>query len=140
MADTVTTTHVYRVTVTREGDWWLADVPELPGAYTYARTLTGLGRKVREVIALMAELPESDLDGVEISLAFQLPDPVTKALREAEEAGHQRYDGQDRTEEAIRRAIAAIEKMAPGVGTRDIAAVLGMPYERVRRLRTVEQF
>lgn len=48
----------YRVMVTREGGNWLAEVPELPGAHTYARRLDALDAEVREVIAAMLDLPE----------------------------------------------------------------------------------
>jgi predicted RNase H-like HicB family nuclease len=40
----------YRVVVTREDSHWLADVPELQGAHTYARSLPTLDQAVREVI------------------------------------------------------------------------------------------
>src|SRR5659263_509011 len=33
---------VYEVIVTREGSSWLADIPAVPGAHTFARSLTGL--------------------------------------------------------------------------------------------------
>jgi hypothetical protein len=34
--------HAYQVTVSREDGQWLADVPELQGAHTYARSLPTL--------------------------------------------------------------------------------------------------
>jgi len=49
---------VYRVAVTREDGHWLADVPDLQGAHTYARSLPGLDQAVREVIVLAADLPD----------------------------------------------------------------------------------
>ena len=55
---------IYRVVVTREGDAWLADVPDVPGAHTWARNLLGLDGAVREVIALVEDLP----DGAEPNL------------------------------------------------------------------------
>lgn len=34
------------VVITREGDDWIADVPSVPGAHTFARSLPGLlGRR-----------------------------------------------------------------------------------------------
>ena len=52
----------YRVMATREDDAWLADVPELPGAHTFARTLPALDKAVREVIVLAADLPDAKND------------------------------------------------------------------------------
>ena len=40
----------YNVIVTSEGGSWLADVPAVPGADTFARSLTSLAKSVREVI------------------------------------------------------------------------------------------
>jgi len=51
--------HIYRVVVTREDDHWLADVPELQGAHTYARSLPALDQAVREVVVLAADLPDA---------------------------------------------------------------------------------
>ena len=48
----------YRVVVTREDGHWLADVPSLEGAHTYARSLPTLDQAVREVVVLAADLPD----------------------------------------------------------------------------------
>lgn len=56
----------YRVVVTRERDAWLADVPALAGAHTWAKNLPALDRNVREAIALAEDRP----DGAEASLAI----------------------------------------------------------------------
>jgi len=37
----------FRVVVTREDDQWLADMPDLPGAHTYARSLPSLDQAFR---------------------------------------------------------------------------------------------
>jgi hypothetical protein len=47
----------YRAIITREDGHWLADVPSLPGAHTYARSLPTLDQAVREVVVLAADLP-----------------------------------------------------------------------------------
>ena len=55
----------YTVNVSREGDAWLADVPAVSGAHTYAHSLEGLTKAVREVVILMDDLPQDhpvDLD------------------------------------------------------------------------------
>ena len=49
----------YEVIVTREGDSWLADVPAVPGAHTFARSLAGLARSVREVNARTRHAPDN---------------------------------------------------------------------------------
>ena len=56
----------YKVVVTRENDHWLADVPELSGAHTYARDLSSLHQAVREVIVLAADLPDDAMPEIEL--------------------------------------------------------------------------
>ena len=52
--------NAYRVVVIHDekSGWWSATVSDLPGAHTEAKTLEDLDRAVREVIALMLDLPE----------------------------------------------------------------------------------
>lgn len=56
----------YRVVVIREHKSWLADVPELEGAHTWATNLPAVDRAVREVIILAADLDEDEGDGLEL--------------------------------------------------------------------------
>lgn len=58
----------YEVVVTREDGAWLADVPTVPGAHTYARSLTALTEAVREVVILMDDLD----DDAQPDLAWRL--------------------------------------------------------------------
>jgi hypothetical protein len=53
----------YRVIITREDGLWLADVPSLQGAHTYARSLPALDQAVREVVVLAADLPDDAMPG-----------------------------------------------------------------------------
>ncbi len=62
----MTTHDTYTVNVTREGIHYLADVPAVPGAHTFAESLDALGVRVAEVIRLMADLP----DDAHVALAF----------------------------------------------------------------------
>lgn len=48
----------YTVHINREDGTWLADVPAVSGAHTFARTLDELVQSVREVIVLMDDLPD----------------------------------------------------------------------------------
>jgi predicted RNase H-like HicB family nuclease len=62
----------YRVVVTREDDAWLARVTELPGASTFARDLAFLDGYVREVIALMLDLPDGAEAGLNVAYEYDL--------------------------------------------------------------------
>ncbi|GAB3884535.1 type II toxin-antitoxin system HicB family antitoxin [Terrabacter terrigena] len=54
----------YEVVVTREDGAWLADVPTVPGAHTFARSEAGLADSVREVIVLMDDLDDDARPGI----------------------------------------------------------------------------
>lgn len=64
---------MYQVHVTREGDQWLADVPELEGTQTYAPNLTALDRYVREAIVLGADLPDEAMTRLELTYSVVRP-------------------------------------------------------------------
>jgi hypothetical protein len=65
---------VYRVTVTREGDAWPAEVPGLAGGHTYARTLAALDKAVREVIVLAVDLPDEAMGDLTITWDYHTGD------------------------------------------------------------------
>ncbi|WP_322756335.1 hypothetical protein [Frankia sp. Cas3] len=69
-----TTRAVYRVNVTRERDAWLADVPDVAGAHTFARSLSALQRNVWEVIVLMTDQTDDALD---LDLRYEIGDSST---------------------------------------------------------------
>ena len=69
----------YEVIVTREHGLWLADVPAVPGAHTFARSLAGLTRSVRKVIMLMAGLGDEATPG--LSFTYQVSDEVVHVLK-----------------------------------------------------------
>lgn len=71
----MSTDHVYRVTVTCEGDAWLADVAELDGAHTYARTLPALDRAVREIVVMAVDRPEEDMPALRLTYDYHTGDP-----------------------------------------------------------------
>ena len=64
----------YRVVVTREDGHWLADLPGLPGAHTYARSLPKLDQAVREVVVLAADLPDEAMPGLTLDYDYHTGD------------------------------------------------------------------
>lgn len=123
----------YRVVVTREDSNWLADVPELQGAHTYARSLPTLDQAVREVIVLAADLPDQAMPELVIDYDYHTGDPeldttameVRRLRRQADELA---AAATARTEQA------AIRLVARGLSVRDVAALLGISPQRVSQL------
>jgi len=123
----------YRVVVTREGAHWLADVPGLAGAHTYAGNLLALDGAVREVIALVEDLPDGAEPALDLDWDFSaLDDP---AIPEAVGVAQRR-----RALDNERRALAAQTHelanafLGRGWSVRDVAGVLGVSPGRVSQL------
>jgi hypothetical protein len=123
----------YRVVVTREDGQWLADVPELPGAHTYARSLPSLDRAVREAVVLAADLPDEAMPDLVLDYDYRTGDPdldataleVRRLRRQADELA---------ATAASRTGQAAAQLVARGLSVRDVAALLGISPQRVSQL------
>jgi len=123
----------YRVMVTREDGYWLADVPGLQGAHTYARGLPALDQAVREVVVLAADLPDEAMPGLALEYDYRTGDAgmditaleVRQLRRQADELA---------ATAAARTSEAATELVARGLSVRDVAALLGISPQRVSQL------
>jgi hypothetical protein len=117
---------VHEVVVTREDGMWLADVPGLEGAHTYARSLPSLDQAVREVIVLAADLPDEAMPKLVLDYRYDTGDPeldataleVRRLRRQADELA---------AEVATRTGRAAVELVARGLSVRDVASLLSLP-------------
>lgn len=124
---------VHGVVVTREDGMWLADVPGLEGAHTYARSLPSLDQAVREVIVLAADLPDEAMPRLVLDYRYETGDPeldataleVRRLRRQADELA---------AEVAARTGQAAVELVARGFSVRDVASLLGISPQRVSQL------
>ena len=125
--------HSYRVVVTREDSHWLADVPELEGAHTYARSLPTLDQAVREVIVLAADLPDQAMPELVIDYDYHTGDPeldttamdVRRLRRQADELA---------AAATVQTEQAAVRLVARGLSVGDVAALLGISPQRVSQL------
>jgi len=125
--------HAYRVVVTREDRQWLADVPGLQGAHTYARSLPSLDQAVREVVVLAADLPDEAMPELVLDYDYHTGDPdldatalqVRRLRREADDLA---------ATAAARTSQAAAQLVARGLSVRDVAALLGISPQRVSQL------
>jgi DNA-directed RNA polymerase specialized sigma24 family protein len=127
--------HIYRVVVTREDGAWLADVPELEGAHTYARTLPALDRAVREVIVMAAGRPDEDMPLLRLAYDYRTGDPEVDVT--AAEVRTLREQADQLAASATVRTSAAAELLvAHGLSVRDVAAILGISPQRVSQITT----
>jgi predicted RNase H-like HicB family nuclease len=125
----------YHVVVTREGNDWLAAVPELPGAHTDARSLRTLDGYVREVITLLEDLPDGAEAELTLDYEFHTGDETVDALvAEARKARHHAEAEQRRASELTVRALAQLAEHSPALSRRDTAALLDISHQRVQQL------
>jgi predicted RNase H-like HicB family nuclease len=126
------TVTVYKVTAAREGDKWTADVPSVPGAHTWARSIDGLDANVREVIALVLDLPEGAEDTLDLQWDYHTGqaawDETTAALRAA------RREVEKKAAELTDLTSKAAAELVPAFSVRDMAALLGLSYQRISQL------
>lgn len=127
------TGHSYRVVVTREDSHWLADVPELQGAHTYARNLPTLDQAVREVIVLAADLPDEDMPELVIDYDYHTGDPELDSTA-TEVRRLRRQAGELAATATARTGQAAAKLLASGLSVRDAATLLGISPQRVSQL------
>jgi hypothetical protein len=125
----MSTEHVYRVIVTREGDAWLADVPELDGA----RTLPALDRAVREVVVMAADRPDEDMPALRLAYDYRTGDPDIDVTATEIRTLRQQADQLSATATARTGAAAAL-LVDRGFSVRDVATILGISPQRVSQL------
>jgi predicted RNase H-like HicB family nuclease len=120
----------YEVIVTREGDYWLADVPSVRGAHTFARSLPSLFQSVREVIVLMKDLPDDAVPPM--TFRFDVPDQL---VTYAAQIGHRRAELAEQERQVRAETTEAIEKLtSAGYSVRDTAALVGVTAGRVSQV------
>ena len=123
----------FRVVVTREDGQWLADVPGLSGAHTYARSLPSLDQAVREVVVLAADLPDEAMPELVLDYDYHTGDPDLDAT--ALEVRRLRRQADDlAATAAARTSQVAAQLVTRGLSVRDVAALLGISPQRVSQL------
>lgn len=122
----------YTAVITREGDMWLAEVPGLPGAHAYARTLTRLREELTNAIILAAEL-DDDADP-ELSFEPNVGNTNTLLVR-AFAVAEQRRELR-KTEIAVMNETASLAKalIKAGWSVRDAAGALNVTPGRISQL------
>jgi hypothetical protein len=101
------------------------------GAFSQARRLDQVEGMAREVIGLMAQVPEDSFDVVvepDLSSIGELRAVVERAVQERERAAA----AQESASAAIRDAVAQIR--ASGFTTRDAGALVGVSPQRISQV------
>lgn len=120
----------YTVEVFRENDAWIADVTNLEGAHTYAKSATALQAAVNEVIRLVADLD----DDAEVKVHYSYVN-VTDEFLEAARLGEEReaLESQQRRLQ-LAANLSAVKLSAAGWSVRDISGALKLSPGRVSQI------
>jgi hypothetical protein len=120
----------YEAVITREAGKWLADVPAVPGAHTWAPTLASLRKYVREVIILMDDL-DDDAD-VDVSYRYDIDDPVLSGALELAARREELAAGEANVLAATPEVVRALK--AEGFTVRDVATLVGLTPGRISQI------
>lgn len=119
----------YEVDITREDGQWLADVPAVPGAHTFARSIPSLLASVREVIILMDDLDDdADVKTIEF---YKLDDAE---LQLAAELATRRQELAAAEADLLARTNELAGSLSKRYSVRDVAAMLGISPGRVSQI------
>jgi predicted RNase H-like HicB family nuclease len=123
----------YRVVVTREGDAWLADAPDLEGVHTWAKNLPSLDANVREAIALAEDLPDGAEPTLDLVYSYDIGDAELNAATARLRAERERIQ---REEQQLAEQTAAVAAQLTGrhFSVRDAAALLAISPQRISQL------
>jgi DNA-directed RNA polymerase specialized sigma24 family protein len=125
--------NTYHVVVTREGVNWLADVPAVPGAHTWARNLVALDGAVREAIALADDLPDDAEAGLDLVWDYRTGDAAVDAASATLRAERTRVAAAENAVAAQTRTLVS-RLVGQGYSVRDTARLAGIAPQRVSQL------
>ena len=101
------------------------------GLFTQVRRLDQAVPRLREVIALMRDVPEESFDVV-IDPDLASVGPLRDLIEEAARARREAAQAQESASSTMRRAVSEIR--AAGYTSRDTGALLGVSVQRVSQL------
>lgn len=116
--------------VTRSGDWWAIEVPEVPGVFTQAKRLDQVEGMVRDAVALMTDARPPEIT---VELIPVLPDDIEDDLRTARDLTNQAAILQAEASAATRRVVAELRENE-GLSVRDVGQLLKLSPQRVSQL------
>lgn len=116
----------FTVTAERSGKWWTLESDN--GAVSQTRTLAHAADEMREAVAWLAGLPESDVD---IQVVISPPENYSR-LRGAE--GEYRRQADEYAKLAAEKQREAARTLVEDMSVRDAARVMGISHQRVQQL------
>ena len=118
------------VRITREGQSWLAEVPTVPGAATFAGNLIALELAVREVLSLLLDIEDESVFEFEFEFSN-----VGEEMLAAVELGKRREELEREQKEIMTASARFIQELSKeGYSVRDLSGILHMSPGRVSQI------
>ncbi len=118
----------YDVTATREGDWWIVTVPDLPGVFTQARRLEQVAPLATDAIALWLNKRVGSVS-VHVHPVIPNAQSLVDAARAARGAA-----AESATVAATTTSAAVVRLAKVGLPLRDIGALLEISHQRAGQI------
>lgn len=120
----------FEVKVSREGQSWLAEVPTVPGAATFAGNLVALELAVREVLSLLLDIEDESI----FTFEFEFSN-VGEEMLAAVELGKRREELEREQKEIMTASARFIQELSKeGYSVRDLSGILHMSPGRVSQI------
>ncbi len=120
----------YDITVTRDGRWWMIEVPELD-LLTQARRVDEVAEQARSLISIALDLAPSEVVLGNVHYAVDDHD-ISNVVSGVEQA---RAAAREAEEQAQKQTRAAVDQLVKsGVPLRDIGSLLQLSYQRVGQI------
>ncbi|WP_163543808.1 MerR [Occultella kanbiaonis] len=124
-------TVTYKVDVSREGRYWVAEVEGVPGGATEVRRLSELDDEVRDLVSGLLDVDPDDV-AVQYDFRKALGDEAAAAWQVFERERDELYAKRKQFEDDRAAAIRALHDQ--GVSMRDTAQLVGLSHQRVSQL------
>ena len=122
-------TRIFTVTAERgHGDWWVLEAPDV-GAVSQVRRLDQVEDEMREAIAHLAGLPESE---VEVDVRATLPEDCVEHVGQARRLRAEAEAASRRAAEESRLAARSLRNR--GLTFRDVGSIMGVSQRRAAQL------
>lgn len=118
----------YRAEVERDGRFWRVRVPDIDRS-TQARSLSEAEAMVRDLIAIMTDVPQNSFD---VDMRIILPEDVQIELDQSQVLREQAKQSQAEAARLARDAAHRLHNL--GLSLRDIGRALGVTFQRAKQL------
>lgn len=119
----------YAAVVSRNGDQWAIEVPDVPGALSLVTRLAQADAHIREAISFVAGVKPDSFD---VAFDLRLPGGLENDLHEARVAAQRAEEMQSAAAEQMRLVVKRLD--GEGISGGDMSIILGVSKQRVSQL------